>query len=423
FPLMFPAPKVNGYVVPGGWMPWRQLRLGCHPQDLYDELKALPGFNAKELAMDPALEAKAIEGCQQDEYEEWIELHIRREQHWFEILQHLMKKDHCDLVGVLFDGVDKIQHLCLRFLYPRFFRSNPDEWELRVRELCVDYFRQLDGILRKINDLSGPDANVAIASDHGFGPSAEVFHINTWLEQNGYLAWADPESMNPEDSETLGMGSIAKHVYELDWARTTAYVATPSSNGVYIVPGETGNGDEGAPREARRFRNRLMSRLRNFTDESTGQAIVSRIWSKDQVFDGPFKDLAPDLTLELRDGGLVSILPSESPLSLRADVTGAHRSQGVFMAKGPGVREGDAVSELSIMDVTPLLVYWMGLPIPEDFEGRLPEEIFESPVQADTEQPGVRPASPGPQSRREVSLSEEDEAIMVERLKALGYIE
>src|SRR5262249_24356026 len=38
FPLMFPPPAVSGCVVPGGWMPWRQLRLGCHPPGLFDRL-------------------------------------------------------------------------------------------------------------------------------------------------------------------------------------------------------------------------------------------------------------------------------------------------------------------------------------------------------------------------------------------------
>ena len=60
-------------------MPWRQLRLGCHPPGLFDRLSALPGFNPSEL-LDMELEIKAIEGCRpRSEYAEWIELHIARE--------------------------------------------------------------------------------------------------------------------------------------------------------------------------------------------------------------------------------------------------------------------------------------------------------------------------------------------------------
>ena len=60
---MFPPPAVHGFVVPGGWMPWRQLRLGCHPPGLFDRLKTLPSFNPRELALDMALEEKTVEGC------------------------------------------------------------------------------------------------------------------------------------------------------------------------------------------------------------------------------------------------------------------------------------------------------------------------------------------------------------------------
>ena len=39
FPLTFPPPPVEGSVVPGGMMPWRQLRLGCHPPGLFERLR------------------------------------------------------------------------------------------------------------------------------------------------------------------------------------------------------------------------------------------------------------------------------------------------------------------------------------------------------------------------------------------------
>ncbi len=142
FPLMFPPPAVNGYVVPGGWMPWRQLRLGCHPPGLFDRLKTLPSFEPRELSLDMKLEAKAIEGCADEEYVEWIQLHLRREQRWFEILRHLLEDDEqTDLIAVMFDGVDKLQHLCWRFIDPASKPAEPSPWEAEIIALCEDYFR------------------------------------------------------------------------------------------------------------------------------------------------------------------------------------------------------------------------------------------------------------------------------------------
>ena len=83
YPLTFPPPEIDGYIVAGGWIPWRHLRLACHPNGLYDRLKALPGFSPRELAMDMAQEEKALEGCAEGEYEDWIMMHIRRERQWF----------------------------------------------------------------------------------------------------------------------------------------------------------------------------------------------------------------------------------------------------------------------------------------------------------------------------------------------------
>ena len=45
----------------------------------------------RELSLDMKLEEKAIEGCADEEYADWIELHTRREQRWFEVLRYLRR--------------------------------------------------------------------------------------------------------------------------------------------------------------------------------------------------------------------------------------------------------------------------------------------------------------------------------------------
>ena len=88
---------------------------------------------ASELSLDMALEAKAIEGCPDEEYADWIALHIRRERRWVEILRTSLLKTHRpSLVGVVFDGVDKLQHLCWRFLDPSCRPEQPTEWEAQI---------------------------------------------------------------------------------------------------------------------------------------------------------------------------------------------------------------------------------------------------------------------------------------------------
>ena len=427
FPLMFPPPPINGHVVPGGWMPWRQLRLGCYPRDLYDRLKALPGFNARELAMDPSLEEKALEGCQQDEYADWIELHTRREQHWFEILRYLMKNERSELTAILFDGVDKVQHLCWRFLDLASLGDSPEPWELQIRELCLNYFRQLDHILEEIVALSGPDANVVFTSDHGFGPTVEIFHVNTWLAEHGYLTWSDTAESQAAESEQLGIGKIARHAYQLDWEKTTAYASTPSSNGIHIVVANGPDSPGVSPEDYPRFREQLIASLKSFTDGESDVPIVSQIWTREEAFPGPYQHLAPDLTLELRDGGHVSILAADSPLKPRSEIKGTHRPEGIFIAGGRGIRQGVSLPELSILDVPSMLLYCLGLPIPEEFEGRMPTEVFdearlrEQPVRIgeSTTQADVNGFDPD----EEIVMSPEDEERMVERLRALGYID
>jgi len=258
FPATFPPPALDGHVI-AGWMPWRQLRLGCHPAELYDRLKAQPDFNARELAMDMALEAKATEGCPEDEYAAWVELHTRREQRWLDVLRYLMHQEPAELTAILFDGPDKIQHLCWRFLDPALWPANPSPGRRAqaLRELCRDYFRQLDQVLAEAAAMAGAEATIVIASDHGFGPTTDVFYVNTWLAQAGYLAWSEHAALDEDKPATLGMSYLARHQRWLDWSRTTAYASTPTSNGIHIVQAN-GGGSGVSPDEYESFRDELI---------------------------------------------------------------------------------------------------------------------------------------------------------------------
>lgn len=425
FPLTFPAPHIDGYVVAGGWMPWRQLRLGCYPSDLYDQLKQLPGFSPRELAMDMSHEEKALEGCQQDEYEDWIRLHIRREEQWVSVARYLMEHDPTDLTAILFDGVDKLQHLCWRFIDPTYAATISAPWELRVRDQCYEYFQRLDTLIEQLVGLAGSDATTIIASDHGFGPQVRTFFINSWLEQHGYLRWADGAGPQATEGQVTGMGQLARHAFLLDWDHTFAYAPMPSGNGVHIVRRDADHPNGVADDAFEAFRDTLIAELRAVRDPDTGESVVDEVWKQEDIFVGPYIDLAPDLTLELHDGGLISIMASDAVIKPRTLPTGSHRPEGVLIANGPGMRRNEGLAELSILDVAPLLLYSLGTPVPDDLEGQRYTDVIE-PAFLATHRVGRAATGAATEELSapfETVWSEEDEALVLRRLQALGYVE
>ncbi len=424
FPIMSPPPEVSGYIVPG-LVSWKHMRRYVHPESLYPQLKALPGFNVRELAWDFDLEKKAERGVQEEEYESWIEFHIRREKQWFGIVKYLMQHDPSDLTAILFDGLDKICHMGWKFLDPEIFPESPSAWEKKIRNLCLEYFRVLDGFLAEIAELAGSNARIFMASDHGFGPSWEVFRVNTWLHSQGYLIWkelGDLDNKSKESAERL----VNSHFVLLDWDKTTAYARSSTSNGIYIRVAKE-PGQPGVPAEQyQAFRDELIEKLKTVRDHATGERIVKRILKKEESFPGSHNGQAPDLTLVMRDHSFVSILDKMPIVCQRPEVEGTHYPEGIFLAQGPGIRTGVTIPQLSIIDVAPSLLYSLGLDIPEDFEGRLPEEIFEQLfLQKHPSVMGEATQPPGTSEHKAKSanMEAEEEEQIYKQLKALGYLE
>jgi hypothetical protein len=72
------------------------------------------------------------------------------------------------------------------------------------------------------------------------------------------------------------------------------------------------------------------------------------------------------------------------------------------------------------MDIAPTALYLLGLPIPEDLEARLLEEVLE-PEMLRERAPSAGPPLPAREAA-EAALSAEDRAKVEERLRELGYL-
>ena len=417
FPFTAPPNReLNGILVPG-FIPWRHLRRNTTPAGFYDRLKSLPDFEAKELAWDFDQEKQSLEQLSDEDREAWVRYHLPRENQWFRIAEFILKEDAPDLLAVLFDGVDKIQHQAWLFLDPSLQPEDPSEYHQRMRSLCLDYFRQLDGFVQTLVELAPEDVQVLIASDHGFTATTEIVRINQFLAEKGYLAWK--EMPDTEAARRREESMFAN----LDWKATSAYCRTPSSNGITIRINEDGQEGGVPPADYERFRARLKSDLESWVDPETGERYIAEIHEREEVFAGPAMDEAPDLLLVLRDHGFVSIKNKTPAGEPREETAGTHHPDGIVIACGPGVQAGRQKEARRIEDVAALVLHSLGLAIPEDFEGQVPAEFFteEHLRSHPVIEGGVTQSVAGTVTGEAMEEDEKDK--LMAQLQMLGYVD
>jgi predicted AlkP superfamily phosphohydrolase/phosphomutase len=105
-------------------------------------------------------------------------------------------------------------------------------------------------------------------------------------------------------------------------------------------------------------------------------------------------------------------------------LTGTHESEqavdGVFYARGPGLPAGEAAEGagefLSVNDVTPTILAWLGLPIAEDMQGRPMPAAVRGPLR-------TLPSYDTTPVERLGGEDRETEAEILDQLQELGYIE
>ncbi len=102
------------------------------------------------------------------------------------------------------------------------------------------------------------------------------------------------------------------------------------------------------------------------------------------------------------------------------EVTGGHVSDaaidGVFFARGPGIPAGHTAPGVSVNDVTPTVLAWLGLPVARNMDGSVMGFLEGAPPDTIDSYDSI------PIERLDVETKELDAAIL-ERREALGYVE
>lgn len=103
-----------------------------------------------------------------------------------------------------------------------------------------------------------------------------------------------------------------------------------------------------------------------------------------------------------------------------AGITVWHRAQGVIVANGPGFKKDELIHGARLLDITPTILHYFGLPVGEDMEGRALGEVFSEsyPVANISTWESAEKHKHG-----RGSLSAEESKVLLDQFVALGYID
>jgi hypothetical protein len=107
----------------------------------------------------------------------------------------------------------------------------------------------------------------------------------------------------------------------------------------------------------------------------------------------------------------------------RKEIGGTHHPDGVFLAYGKGISKGSTIARRHICDVGATMLYSLGLEVPSDFEGKVPQAMFTAEhLEANPIVIGL-PTVGSVKDEGAASMAQDEKEQIMAQLQMLGYME
>jgi predicted AlkP superfamily phosphohydrolase/phosphomutase len=454
FPGTYPPEPLKHGVFVSGWdapVAFEADRSFVHPQVLHDELVARFGPQR----FDDVDEFDADAPGWHSRLPDALCARIARRT---ELAQYLLQKQPWDLFAIYFGESDTAAHHLWALHDPSSPRRpahvDPHDADGLARVYCA-----LDAAVGALV-AQAPHAEVTIVSDHGSGGASDkVLYLNRALADAGLLAFRESTPVPAlRRLKDLALTRLPPRLRERvfrsfgavlpGWLESQARFANIDMPSTVAFSDELnyfpaihwnlrGREPDGVldPADVPRVRAQLTAALLALRDPWTDRPVVSQVWARETLFEGPWVERAPDLLLELAldDGHSYNLMPSAgAPAGTGAfrklspdeylgrkgrSLAGSHRPRGLWIAAGPGVRPVGEI-DAAMADVTATLLARMGGAQVPHADGRvLDEALLKQTATVATTVQAPLPAPTPP------SLRGAQSARVEERLRRLGYVE
>jgi len=450
-PCTYPMPPLNGPGIAGWLCPSLRRRGATWPPELADELRRRFG----RYPFHTEVKHHVLRG----HYKPAIEAALAGLRKKSQIGRYLYEQGSWDLFAIAFVETDALQHYFWHLCDPNHPDYAPEQVE-RWGNPVLQAYQVMDEIIGQWRELAGDDTVIMIASDHGAGIyNRGRTYLPNLLRAAGLTVERSASGGRlrvVSDAARQKLGEMLHHLlpkglkmrlYEtrlgrravesffsrqlterIDWPRTRAYSYYWETAPWVNLRGRQPQGIVAPGEEYEQVRAQLLDLISSAEDGATGQPAADRVFPREEMYDGPYLDVMPDIgiwwnqriTLEGPliadwDGQRIEVAPA-IPVP---GITGGHAPEGTAIIYGPGVRSGTETTGARIEDIAATILRLLGQPVPDYVDGaplsRCFEVDFPEMERATAAQEASRrpPASP---------YTAEEEAIIVERLRNLGYM-
>ncbi|MBI5095561.1 MAG: alkaline phosphatase family protein [Candidatus Hydrogenedentes bacterium] len=419
-PGTYPPGPVNGILVSGFDSPVCTAidRSFVYPESVYPEVRGWRFADFQETHIGPGWHdrvlPKLLDGIATKE----------------RIALSLLEKEPWDFFMVVFGESDTVSHHFWMFHDLNSPRHAPGH-----SHAIRDVYARLDVAVGRLMAAAGPGTTIGVVSDHGFGGAGTgVVHLNNWLAEKGYLrftpshdSWLKAMALRYVPDGWKGalfrrLGGLAARAESrsrfggIDWAHTRAwseelnYFPSLRVNLRGREPdGQVAGDDYG------RFCDELCHELESWP-------VIHRAWRREELYQGPHIERAPDIILELalEQGYSHSCLRSRGGPAFRRvgpdeyvggkerGMNGNHRPTGVLFLSKPA-----STQQARLEDIAPTVLEALGVPAPAMDGIGLIGQVGQVGPSAVT---GLALPPPRPYSQSE-------ERAIEDRLRSLGYYE
>ena len=279
------------------------------------------------------------------------------------MLWHELEHFKHGLLAFLFDTTDRIQHIYWSTRDPEHPAYN-EGFAKKYGNVIEDYYRGADKILRRVLEYVDQQTVICIMSDHGFTSFRRAVNLNSWLVQNGLMVLRRPALDSQGDP-------LFKNVF---WEKTKAYAIGFSS--IYLnLRGREGKGIVNPGQEAEQLKRKIADVLTSLRDPKTGKPVIRNVYTKEELYSGPYLSEAPDLIVGFEPhyraswqtaiGGVPPKILEDNQKKWSGDhIFDAECLPGIFL-----INRKTSIPHPRVIDIAPTVLDCFQIPKPESMEG------------------------------------------------------